>query len=151
MDFIVSDIQADKLSFENHTCQSMFNAFADAFKNKKVPHHKVFTEHHDPEIQNLAIDLLSTKYSLSKNWEHRHKIYVTNEEDNIKPSVMQAVYAFKLKKLEVMIRETQLAIRDEAANKNAEEEELLRLMEEYKDLASKRLRFAAALNRVVTK
>ncbi len=151
IDFIVNDILADKLTFDNECCQKMFNMFSDACNNKQIPPMKVFTEHADHDIQSLAIDLLSAKYALSKNWEHRHKIYVANEEDNIKPSILHAVYAFKLKKLEVMIRETQEAIRDAAANENAGEEEVKGFMEAYKDLSEKRQRFAAALNRVVTK
>ncbi len=151
IDFIVNDILADKLTFDNEICQKMFNIFSDTWTDKKVPPLKVFTEHTDHAIQNFAIDLLSAEYTLSKNWEHRHKIYVANEEDNIKPAILHAVYAFKLKKLEVMIRETQEAIKDAVTNENTGEEELRGFMEAYKDLSMKRQRFAAALNRVVTK
>lgn len=151
IDFIVNDILADKLTFDNDTCQKMFNMFSDAWNDKQIPPLKMFTEHAAQEVQSLAVDLLSSKYALSKNWEQRHKIYVAIEEDNIKPAVLHAVYAFKLKKLEVMIREAQEAIRDAAANENAGEGELKGFMEAYKDLSDKRQRFAAALNRVVTK
>ncbi len=155
-DFIVSDILSDKLSFDNPHCQTIFDTFAQAVEDEKLPALQKFTEHPQKEVQQLTVDLLSSPYSLSKNWRERHKIYVIEEEENLKPVVLQAVYAFKLKKLEKMIKETQEAIREAASQENSSTENaagdsLLSLMETYRDLGVKRQLFAAELNRVITK
>jgi DNA primase len=150
-DFILRDILSDKLSFENPLCQTIFDMYAQYDEGKNPPGLKTFTEHPENAIQQLAVDLLSTPYTLSKNWEKRHKIYVTEEEEKLKPVVLQAIYAFKLKKLEKMIKETQEAIRDAGNTGNTDHEDLLKLMETYRDLGVKRQQFAAALNRIVTK
>ena len=150
-DFIVRDILSDKLDFENPQCQTIFDTFAQALEEKKLPPLQTFTEHPQKAVQQLCVDLLSTPYALSKNWKERHKIYVVEEEENLKPVVLQAVYAFKLKKLEKMIKETQEAIREAASQEQREDGPLLGLMETYRDLGLKRQQFAAALNRVITK
>jgi DNA primase len=150
-DFILRDILSDKLSFENPHCQTIFDVFARSGEDSELPNLKKFTEHPEKAVQQLAVDMLSTPYTLSKNWKERHKIYVIEEEENLKPVVLQAVYAFKLKKLEKMIKETQEAIRDADDTENTDNEDLLKLMETYRDLGVKRQQFAAALNRIVTK
>ncbi|MDR4989310.1 MAG: DNA primase [Bacteroidales bacterium] len=151
VDFVASDLREDQLQFDNQACQAIFELFDAARQEDKTPAIKQFTEHPSPEIRTLAVDLLSTRYSLSKNWETRHRIYVVDEEENLRAAVMHALYAFKLKKLEEMIRETQEAIRRLASEVHIDEEDMQRKMEMYRDLTFKRQQFAAALNRVVTK
>ncbi len=150
-DFILQDIRSDKLAFDNSICQAIFDTFATYWNEKSLPGTGVFTEHEDAGIRQLAIDLLSTRHSLSKNWEHRHRIYVVNEEDDLKPRVLHAVYAFKLKKLEQMITKNQEEIREAESQQSPDELHLHDLMTQSRDLQSKRSLFAAALNRIVTR
>ncbi len=151
VEFILQDILADKLLFDNSLCQQIFDTFAEQWQEQSVPQASRFTEHADAGVRQLAIDLLANQHSLSKNWEHRHRIYVIGEEEDLKPRVMHAVYAFKLKKLEQMIAESQQAIRDASADSSPDDSRLLELMKNNRDLLSKRSLFATALNRVVTK
>ncbi len=153
VDFIVRDLQEDELHFENPHCQAIFNIFADAWKEQQIPDEKVFTEHADPDIQKLAIDLQTNQYNLSMNWERRHKIYILTEEENIKPAALHAVYDFKLKKLEKMIKNTQDAMKEMEAAHSKEDEgtDIIPLMHALNDLMLKRKQFAAELQRVVTR
>ncbi len=166
VDFIISDIETDQLVFDNSDCQVIFDTYAEAWHKREIPALKIFTEHPQNNIQHLAIDILSAKYNLSKNWEQLHKIYILEEEENLKPIVLHAVYAFKLKKLERMIDETRELMKKASSNdynKNEDENEnniknieidddkVLKLMAEYRDLTAKRQLFADALNRVITK
>lgn len=150
-DFITRDILADKLVFDNPNCQVIFDTFAENTKEKGLPPLSVFTEHPIVAVQQLAVDLLATPHTLSQNWMHRHKIYVADEEEILIAVVLQALYAFKLKKLEKMIKITQGELKDAEAAENADEANHLKLMESYRDLTVKRQLFATALNRVVTK
>ncbi len=153
VDFIVRDIQDDQLDFENPQCQAIFNIFEEAFHNQQLPDEKIFTEHADSAIQKLAIDLQTNQYNLSNNWEHRHKIYVLTEEENLKPAVLHAVYDFKLKKLEKMIKETQDKVkeREGASPQEDDEKVIINLLETLNNLSIKRKQFAAELQRVVTR
>ncbi len=150
-EFVVGDIRADQLLFDNRACQLIFDLFAGALEQKSLPGIKPLTGHPDEEVRQLVIDLLSSPYSLSKNWESRHRIYVADEEESLKPPVIQAVYAFKLKKLEKMILENQKQIREASASDDPDSEPLQQLMETNRELTAKRSLFANALNRVVTR
>lgn len=151
VEFIVDDIRSDQLVFDNGQCQQIFDAFAGQWAEKELPGNSFFTDHDDAGIRQLAIDLMTSPYTLSKNWEHRHRIYILGEEEDLKPRVLHAVYAFKLKKLEKMIKTNQEKIQELSRQGAAGEEELLTLLEAGRDLLEKRSMFAGALNRVVTK
>ena len=151
-EFIVQDIESDKLEFDNRECREIFGDFSLMLKQKKLPDIRFFTSHQDSGVRKLAVDLLSDPYTLSKNWGHRHKIYVVGEEEDLKPRVMQAVYAFKLKKLEQMIAENRREIKQLSKDgQPGEDNRLMELIAEGRDLLSKRSLFATALHRVVTR
>ncbi len=151
-DFIVQDIESDNLELENSQCQKIFREFSAQVNNDKLPDNKFFTSHEDSGVRKLAVDLLSEPHTLSKNWGHRHKIYIKEEEEDLKPRVLQAIYAFKLKKLEQMIAENRREIKELGDKEEpGAESRLLELIATGRDLLSKRSLFAAALNRVVTR
>ncbi len=146
MDFIVDDLEEDKITFENEACREIFTYFLTARQNQSLPDEQVFFQHESENIRKLAIDLLTTPYSLSDNWEERHRIYVKKENENLRENVYRVLYAFKLKKLEKMIGENQ-----EKIKKADNDEELMPLLENERNLKNTRSRFAKELDRVVTK
>jgi len=149
--YVVQDILDDQLSFDNPVCQEVFATYTAALGDQEPPREKTFIQHPDPRVRNLVIDLLTTPYTYSSNWETKHRIYVSREEDMIKTLVLEAVYSFKLKKLEKMISANQKALQEASARKETDQQELVRLMENDRQLKSVRIAFAKALNRVVTK
>lgn len=151
VNFIVQDILEDKLEFDNQACKTIFKAFAEAVRSGTHPTEQTFLNHPDQQIKGMAIDLQTTPYTYSSNWEHRHRIFVSNEEEMLKTVVTEAVYSFKLKKLEKMILANQRLLREESAREDADQEKIIHLLENEKNLKAVRSAFANALNRVVTK
>ncbi|MFO7997859.1 MAG: DNA primase [Bacteroidales bacterium] len=151
MHYVVQDILDDKLDFENPQCKAIFEAFAGSLKTGFAPGKQTFLNHPDEKIKTLAIDLQTTPYTFSSNWEDRHRIYVSSEEEVLKTVVIEAVYSFKLKKLEKMIMANQKLMKDQAESGAPSQETLLKLMETDRSLKTIRSAFARALNRVVTK
>lgn len=151
LDFIVQDILDDKLEFENEDCKLIFDLFVQSRQDGRQPNNQSFTNHTDERIRNMVVDLLSTQYTLSKNWEDRHHIFIDHEEDILKATVMQAVYAFKLRKLEKMIELNQQQLKTAQENQDISEEEVFKLLETNNSLKIIRSRFAKELNRIVTR
>ena len=69
------------------------------------------------DICSLTVDLISSPYALSK-WE-QHGIFPTLEKDILKKSLYHAVFALKIRKLEMMIHENQNRLKE-----NPPEEEI---------------------------
>jgi DNA primase len=92
--------------------------------------------HDDSEIRNEAIDLISSKYELSKNWE-KFQIFVTTEKSNLSSAIFTTITRLKWKDIEEMIEENKLNLKHPG---DADEEEIflkihMKLKEAEKEIA----------------
>ncbi len=143
---VVDDIVSDGLNFQDPVCQKVFEELKNSVYNQKPLSEQYFFNHDDEEVRQLTIDILSTPYGLSKNWETKHKIIVANEEDNLKTIIFEVLYDYKMQKLDKMILENQ-----ENLHKEEDEEKMTEHIKTDKKLKEKRGYFAKELSRVVLK
>ena len=92
--FIIDDLENDNLSFENKLFCKILDEFKGARKDDIVLSTAHFTNHPDLQISALAIELISTPYELSNNWE-KNKIFVKKEGDNLFDLVLSNLMSFK--------------------------------------------------------
>lgn len=134
---IVQEISADGVAFENELFQKIFREFEEGIKNNLIHEQNYFINHPDEDISRFVVDVISSPYQLSENWEKAHQIFVPLEESLLKQSVLSAIYSLKLKKVMKMIVETQ----EEMKKQITEEEQIIlleknmRLMAVVKNLA----------------
>ncbi len=138
------EITHDNLVFENKNYELVFSEVAQHLAEEKVPEVNYFTQHHDPIIQQLAIDLVSNKYELSQHWE-RHHINVQTEEMVLKQSVYSALFSLKNTKIMKLISENQLLLKD------SNEDTMQALIEQQQALLEAKKHFSAQLGRVILK
>lgn len=111
LEFIRDEIEADELGFETENFAKLFNSLSEQLDDGGFnPNH--YSNHPDSDIQSLYIDLISSPYHLD-DWE-RKEIFVDGEEKKLKRAVTEAIYAYKSKRVERMIRDTQEMMRDKA-------------------------------------
>jgi DNA primase len=144
-DFVIDDIIDDKLRFENPVCQVIFDEMATWKNEGRAISEQYFFQHETPEVATLCIDLLTSQYTLSENWENRHGIYVKDETNDLKKNVMEVVYAFKLKKLEKMIHDNKEGLKDAT-----DDQQIVEHMGTIRDLEAIKTRLARELSRIVT-
>ena len=141
------EISNDNLVFENKNYELIFAEVAQHLADEKVPDVNYFTQHHDPAIQQLAIDLVSNKYELSQHWE-RHHINVQTEEMVLKQSVYSAIFSLKNTKIMKLIAENQQQLKD---FKDSSEEAIQSLIEQQQALIEAKKHFSAQLGRIILK
>jgi DNA primase len=141
---IIHELQHDNIVLENLLYNSVFNEFVEQLEKDIVPDHSHFINHENPSISALTVDLISSPYTLSK-WE-QHSIYITQEEDVLKRSLLNAVYALKSRRLEIMIYDIQKRLRE-----NPAEDEMLTLMQTQHQLLEAKKVFNGLLGRIVLK
>ncbi len=146
MDFVTQDIEEDRLVFDNEACRIIYETFLQAAAENTLPKPQVFFHHENAAVRELAIDLLTSPYVLSKNWETKHRIYVKQDKDNLRKHVLHVVYSFKLRKLEVMIDQNQRQLKHETDPTRLQE-----LLTTNHRLTQSRSRFASELSRIVTR
>ena len=79
---ILEDLENDGLYFTNKECVAVADEVKKYVSYEKEIDIKLFTNHENQEIAGLAIDILTSPYELSANWE-KNNIFVKKEEDDL--------------------------------------------------------------------
>ena len=148
--FIIKDIQAEGFSFKSLIYQQIFEEFVKEIETDNLPNEQFFTHHPDSNIRETAINLLSSPYVLSDNWDKMHRIYVPLEEDvkKLEISVKHSILSFKLKKVEEILTNNEKELKE---LNNDNEEDLILLMENQKKWLNVKKIISAALGRIIIK
>jgi DNA primase len=128
-EYIINEILDDELEFRNLLYRKVFEEVNNLIQTGEVIELKHFVNHEDPNISQLAVDLLSSPYALSKV-HSRKGASVETEDMLLKKNVPKALIEYKRKILEVAQREKEEQIREVQA-KNKEIEAVSPLMQQY--------------------
>jgi DNA primase len=128
-EYIINEILNDELEFRNLLYRKVFEEVNALLQTGEVIEIKHFVNHEDPNVSKLAVDLLSSPYSLSK--VHQRKgASVETEDMLLKKNVPKALIEYKRKILEVAQREKEEQIK--TAQEGDQEMEIINpLMHQY--------------------
>jgi DNA primase len=143
-ELIILELEQDEIQFTHPIYQKVLAEFTQHLNAGNIPDLNYFTNYPDQEVSQLAVDLVQIPYTLS-NWE-KHFIHVQTESMTLKKTALHSIYALKLRRLELMIQETQKKLGDA----KGEEDTLLILQEQQALIEAKRM-FSKLLGRVVLK
>lgn len=141
-EFILQELGDDKISFDNAAYLEILNEYISFYDRGKLPNQQHFLQHPNPKICQMAIDAVSSQYSLSENWK-KHGIYTDTEDVHLRLAVETAVYSLKVKKIEQMIHSTRQEMR------SVEEDEQLKLLEKMNQLLQIKKVISAKLGRTI--
>lgn len=95
------DSNGNPFKFNNVYYQSIFDEITKSLTSDNesltIINEQYFLNHPDNNIRSEAIDILSSQFSLSKNWKEMHKMEIPDERDKLKESVVMSVLSLKLK------------------------------------------------------
>jgi len=147
--FIVDDLKNDEIMFSNPVYQKVFDEYAEFISREDIPDEKYFINHNSKKVSAAVIDLLTSPYELSENWELVARIEVVTESRNLKDAIVHSVLSFKAKKIEQLITESQLEIKKAQDQENYEEIPLL--LNKQKELKTISRDINRQLGRIVTR
>lgn len=134
-EYVVNEILNDELEFKNLLYRQVFEEVNNMIQKGEVIEIKHFVHHENPSISQLAVDLLSSPYSLSKV-HSRKGASVETEDMLLKKNVPKALIEYKRKILEVAQREKEEQIREVQQVKNDDLEAVNPLMQQYITITS---------------
>ncbi len=102
--FFVEDLQRDQLKLESPVLIKIITEYKEALDKGIEVTDKYFLNHPDPEISGMAIQLISSPYQLSENWEKNH-IFVKVESDELRQNAIEILMAFKHRLLSKQLKE----------------------------------------------
>lgn len=105
--FILEEILADELTMDDPVLQAIFDEYVQALEQETLPKEQFFTNHKNEAIRKMAVDLLTEIHSISPNWEEKHRITITPEDnfEVIARACISSVYSLKVRKISSMKRE----------------------------------------------
>jgi DNA primase len=102
-DYLINELVSDGVTFENPVYAGVYHEIVklnELNELDKLDSHFKYNE--DLSLKDLYIDLISERYTISENWEKKHNIFVESIESRIFHSMEKVLYAFRVKKLELM-------------------------------------------------
>ncbi len=112
--YILSNIRDVINDFTHPLHQQLVDEYQKLLKNKKKPTPSVFTQHENKAIRKLAIDLATSPYEYSENWEKRWEIFLQTQkmpDENFLKDSKQALMRFRLRKIMQKCTENQKLIK----------------------------------------
>ncbi len=134
-EYVVNEILNDELEFKNLLYRQIFEEVNNLLQKGEVIDIKHFVNHENTAISQLAVDLLSSPYSLSKV-HSRKGASVETEDMLLKKNVPKALIEYKRKILEVAQREKEEQIRKVQQVDQNDLESVNPLMQQYITITS---------------
>jgi len=147
--FILHNIDDIIDDFHNLTFKAILQIYLEHIREHRTPKTTFFIHQEEASIRQLALDLLSTPYEYSENWEKKHDIYLDQKrpEHNFPKDAELAVKRLRLKK----IRKKMGEVREVIDRLSAEEsDEVMTYLKLFAKLKSMHDDIARDLNSVVT-
>jgi len=129
-DFVMRELE--DIVFGTPVYQQILAHFRTEWHNGHICGSATFLRHHSPDVQEVAITLLTEKYSISDNWFNKYDIRVAHESENLLEETYNQVLRLKQEVVREKLAENYKAI---LATKDFDEQmKLLRIQKQYKDI-----------------
>lgn len=95
--FIIAELS--DVEFDHPAAKRFVEIYRQEVENGVLPDEQFFIHYPEKEIVDLAVNLIATKYILSENWYEMHKIMVSDEQANMKATILGAIFHLKKQKV----------------------------------------------------
>ncbi len=129
--YIIREIQNDELEFTNLIYKQVFEDMKAMIESDKKISERVFTFHDNKAIQDLAVDIVTSKYELSRVWK-RKESYIELPGENLGVEVPKVLLLYKLKVVDMALDDLRKEI--ENTEKRGESDQVMVLMARLRDL-----------------
>jgi DNA primase len=103
-EYIIREIRNDNLEFKNLIYRKVFETFSRKIDNGEAVEDKAFIYHEDKHISELAVEMFTSRYEISKVWK-RKDTYIELPGENLGTEVPKAILAYKNKIIVKAIQE----------------------------------------------
>lgn len=117
--FVLEELDNDGLVSDNELINRVLDMFAENLDNQDFKPQQFFIRNSDPQVSQLATDLLADKYIESKRWK-KGGAFVEEEHEILDLLVPKIVQEYKLSKVRAMLRGLENQIQEAGKTENWE-------------------------------
>lgn len=114
--YVISNM-ADVI-FEDPVCKLIIDEYAKRIDEGELPTLQDFIQSRDPQIADMAISLITSPYVLSNNWYDKRKIFVRNETENMRATILGGIFHLKKRKVDEILKNIREEILQETDENN---------------------------------
>lgn len=129
--YIIREIQNDELEFTNLIYKQVFEDMKAMIESDRIISERAFTFHDNKAIQDLAVDIVTSKYELSKVWK-RKESYIEMPGENLGVEVPKALLLYKLKVVDMALSDLRIMIKE--AEKEGDSTRVIDVLTRIRDL-----------------
>jgi len=150
-DFVISELSTDEIELVSPIYQKILNECISILnKDSATDIQRNFLNSKDEDVKQLTIELISSPYEISTNWEEKLKISTptiyNNDEGKLNDHVIESIYSLKLRKIEIMIHQYEIELRSAPIA----EDRLIEVLTELKDLIDIKNELSKQLHIIIT-
>lgn len=134
-EYMVYEIEKDNLSFSSDLYNDIYKKYKEAVEAEVELAENFFVANQNQDISSFVIECLMDKYSLSEQWEEKHKILTVMEDQILSQKVHRGVCSWRLSKIDDMMHKHQEELKKNTEDYEDRMNEMMRLMEAKKALA----------------
>lgn len=129
--YIFDEIEKDDLEemFDNKLLVKIIHSYKSLSPEEEQSAEKYFLYHTNPEINQVAVSLLTEKHQISPNWHKFYKGEILDRSSLYKQEVLSCMTYLKLKKVKRLILENQRDLENDIS-----EDDMLTLLHTHKHL-----------------
>jgi DNA primase len=136
--FLLNEIQ--EIEFHSPLYKKFIDRMMEELTKGEVVGPEYFIRGEEEDLKKEAIDLMTSKYELSENWENMHKVEVTKSEHVLDVLVTTTILRLKWRNIQLMISENRKQLQDAEKSNNVDELESclkigMKLKEAEKEIA----------------
>ena len=126
------------VEFDHPQSKQILEEYKSRMEKGELPTEQDFIKHPDAAISELAISLISSPYVLSDNWYAKRKIYVKNETENLRATILGGIFHLKKRKVDHILKNIRKEIQAEtdADNQSILMQRYLRVKEVEKGISA---------------
>ena len=134
-EYLVFEIEKDELHFNNPVFRKIYHLFKDAVENETQVEERHLVTNTDNEISSFTIECLMEKYTLSLNWEEKHKILTLTEDLILPKKIHKGICSWRLNRVEQLIGEKQQQLKRKDVDYDLILADIMKLTEAKRKLA----------------
>lgn len=108
IEFICHELITDEMTFTHPVYNKIHSLFLDGLSNNEFLSINFLKRLEDQDIVKFVSDIESNEHELSANWLSNYNIVTRSEGDRMTETVMNAIYSFKLAKIEQHINDIRI-------------------------------------------
>jgi len=131
--------------------KKIYALITENIRNNEILSENFYSAHEDPEISTTAIQLLSSKYSISENWEKKFKIFVPEKKHIFVRDIESSVIRLKQYLVFNQLKTIEAKLLFEQAKPEEEQnlEEIMKLLNAHNEVMKQKKEFSLASKTVI--